>query len=410
MESFLLTDRAKTEARKLLERFEETGSISNPPSEEYPISKLHNGQMLGVMISKKNGKEKVSYSFSGGVMSEYLVPGFVPPCFSVNTFHKVFDPYDREIHLLTEKIENGEKHLIKERKELSRKAQKEIGKIFTFYTWNGEKIHSLPEEYPTGTGECAGLKLINYALKNKREITSLAEFKYTKNLKKIEFYPPCDKRCGLLLPEILGLKYIYADEEVAVIDKKEGFLSVPGRVFNDSVSYRFHTLFPSSPPSPFPHRLDMDTSGVMVLAFNKESLSSLQRQFENHTTKKIYIAILEGNLEKDEGTIILKSHKDMQNPPKQVIDDVGKEGITHYTVLKRVKRNGKDYTRVSFTLETGRTHQLRLHSSYIGHPIVGDNLYGNKIGSERLYLHAESISFDHPKTGERMTLSSKCPF
>lgn len=415
MENFLLTKRAKEEAHNLIKHFEKTGSFSfSEDKENYPVSLLKNGQMFAVMVCRtKNKKEKILYSFSGAINGEYIIPGYVSPCFLVEDFHNTFDPYNKEIHRLTDEIEiKGETEKKRERKELSAEAQKKVGEIFTFSTWNGDKIHGLPKEYPTGTGECAGLKLINHALKMGYEMIGLAEFKYTdKNNNKVEFFPPCKERCGLLLPRMLGLEYIYADGVVAVVNKNENFLSVPGRKVIDSVSYRFHTLFPSSPSSPFPHRLDMDTSGVMVLCFTKESLAFMQREFENHDAKKVYIAIVEGCLENDSGTISVKSRKDMANPPLQIIDkENGKEGITHYSVIKRVKRNGKDYTRVRFTLETGRTHQLRLHSKYIGHPIVGDNLYGHKIGNERLFLHSESISFIHPESKERVFFTSPCPF
>lgn len=410
MISFLLTEEAKKEAFFLLEKLRENNSASFPPSSEYPLSLIKEGNMLGVLIATtKGGERKVLYGFSGALSGQYNIPGFVHTCFSEKDYDEYMLKYDKKIHELTTLIENGNTTLKHERKELSKKAQEEYEKIFSFYTWNGEKIYSLPPHAPTGTGECAGLKLINTALKKGWEIKGLAEFKYSANDSIESFFPPCEKRCSLLLGSMLGLEYIYADEDIAIINKRSGFLSVPGRGEEklDSVSYRFHTLFPSSPIAPHAHRLDMDTSGLMILAFTKEALKNLSLQFEKREIKKSYIALLDGVVKEEEGEIDLPLRLDVDNRPMQIVDFInGKSAQTTFKRLDIERRDGELCTRVEFFPHTGRTHQLRVHaSSGLHHPIKGDNLYGIQKNGERLYLHAYSITFTHPRTNEKMTFT-----
>ncbi len=410
MDYFLLTDSVKEEAYKLLEKLKESGSISFPPSDDYPLSLIKEGTMFGVMIAEtKGGERKVLYGYSGAISGIYNIPGYVHTCFSEKDYLDYMSLYDNKIHELTDEIEKGCSEKKEERLNLSRKAQTEYEKIFSFYTWNGEKIYGLPEHSRTGTGECAGLKLINTALKKGWEIKGLAEFRYTHS-GDIIFYPPCKERCSILMEKMLGLDYMYLDEDIAVVNKRSGFLSVPGRGEDkrDSVSYRFHTLFPSSPEVPHVHRLDMDTSGILILAFNKEAHKKLSLEFENREVEKTYTALLEGVIKETEGDISLPIRLDVDNRPHQIVDyENGKSAITHWERVSVERRNGKLCTRVMFFPHTGRTHQLRVHAaSGLGHPIVGDNLYGTNENGERLCLHASSITFTHPRTGEKMTFTS----
>ena len=165
---------------------------------------------------------------------------------------------------------------------------------------------------------------------------------------------------------MLGLDYLYADEDIAVIDKKEGMLSVPGRgeEKKDSAAYRFHTLFPRSPAECTCHRLDMDTSGLLVLAFTKEAKRTLSMAFENREVKKEYEALLEGVITEDEGIIDIPIRLDIENRPYQIRDDErGKKAVTLWKRLGVEVIDGRKYTRVRFYPQTGRTHQLRVHSS-----------------------------------------------
>ena len=410
-----MTEEAKTEAYTLIQRMRETSSVSFPPDKNYPLSLIKDGNMLGVLIAEtKGGERKVLYGYSGALSGVYNIPGFVHTCFSESDWEKYMSLYDRRIHELTALIDAGHTELKEERRALSAEAQREYEKIFRFYTWRGGKIEGLPPHAPTGTGECAGLKLINTALKKGWEIKGLAEFRYHDNDDSLEFLPPCSERCGLLLPAMLGLDYIYLDSDIAAVNKKSGFLSVPGRgeEKRDSVSYRFHELFPSSPEIPHVHRLDMDTSGIMILAFTKEAQKKLSLEFEMREVQKTYTALLEGIIKEREGDIDLPMRLDVDNRPHQIVDfELGKKALTHWERVDIEKRDGRFCTRVRFYPHTGRTHQLRVHAaSGLGHPIVGDNLYGTQREGERLYLHASSITFTHPGTGERMTITSDPEF
>lgn len=410
MHEFLLTQRAKEIANELLDIFKSSGSYSIPSSSDYPLSDLRETQMFGVLIARlEDGSEKIIYGYSGSIKGSYSIPGYISPCFSINEFNRIVDINDKEIHILSDRIEKGETNLVERRARLSNETLKRLKQIYTFSTYLGERFSEIPEKAPTGTGDCAGLKLINHALRKGWEIKGLAEFRLDGT-----FYPPCEERCGLLLPRMLGLKFLYADEDIAVIDKPEGLLSVPGRGPEkiDSASYRFHKLFPSSPEQCFVHRLDMDTSGVLILAFNKESVKNLSLQFEKREVEKSYVALLEGVIKEDGGIIDLPMRLDVENRPYQIVDfQQGKSAITRWEKLGITWIGDDKFTRVRFFPETGRTHQLRVHSaSGLKHPIKGDRLYGHRVEGERLCLHAESITFNHPRSGERLTFSSTPDF
>lgn len=415
MDFFLLTTESVSEAEELVRTIRNNGSVSFPPSEEYPLSLLKEGNMLGVLIAEtKDGERKVLYGYSGALSGVYNIPGWVHTCFSEKDYDEYMSLYDRRIHELSALIDEGHEELIGERKALSEKAQLEYEKIFRFYTWRGERINGLPPHSPTGTGECAGLKLINTALKKGWEIKGLAEFRYSPSVDALTFCPPCSERCGLLLPRMLGLDYIYLDEAIAVVNKRPDFLSVPGRgeEKRDSVSYRFHLLFPSSPLIAHVHRLDMDTSGILVLAFTPDAKKNLSLQFENREVKKTYIALLEGVIKEEEGDISLPMRLDVEHRPMQIVDfEQGKSAFTHWERLSVERHGGKLCTRVRFFPHTGRTHQLRVHAaSGLGHPILGDNLYGHRENGERLCLHAETITFTHPSTGKSISFHSDPEF
>lgn len=411
MQSFLFTKDVKKKALDLIDDFKRSNSYSLPPDKEkYPLSDLRETQMFAIMIAMTStGEEKILYGYSGSINGSYRIPGYVPPCFSVTEFEKIVEINDKKIHDLTDRIENGEEYLTEERARLSNETLARLKSIYTFYSYSGERISCNIDKAPTGTGDCAGLKLINHAMKKHYEIKALAEFRLDGT-----FWPPCEERCAPLLAHMLGLRFLYADEDIAVIDKPEGLLSVPGRGAEklDSASYRFHTLFPSSPEQCSVHRLDMDTSGLLILAFNKESVKKLSIQFEKREVKKSYIAMLEGVIKEDNGIIDLPLRLDVDNRPYQIVDyKDGKNAITRWEKINVAWVGDEKCTRVRFYPQTGRTHQLRVHAaSGLMHPIKGDRLYGNRKDGERLYLHAESITFKHPRTGEEMTFSSKPEF
>ncbi|MDA7518017.1 RluA family pseudouridine synthase [bacterium] len=205
---------------------------------------------------------------------------------------------------------------------------------------------------------------------------------------------------------------LYQDEHIIVVNKPSGLLSTPGRGPEkiDSVSHRIVGTFPDCIAQPSVHRLDMDTSGLLVLAFTTEAHRHLSRQFQDRLTEKHYVALLEGILEDDEGTITLPFRLDVENRPHQIYDDVhGKIGITHWNKIGI--EDG--LTRIAFHPITGRTHQLRVHSAHekgLGIPIVDDPLYGNGDEPGKMKLHASDLAFTHPETSERMSFSVPPPF
>jgi tRNA pseudouridine32 synthase/23S rRNA pseudouridine746 synthase len=200
------------------------------------------------------------------------------------------------------------------------------------------------------------------------------------------------------------LDIVHQDPEFVVVNKPSGFLSVPGRGPDkvDSVATRVRNLYPGCIEQPAVHRLDMDTSGLMVVALSKASQRNLSMQFQQRETSKRYIALLEGKLELRGGTIRLPFRLDIDNRPFQIYDEIhGKLGVTHWERLEIENSQ----TRVAFIPVTGRTHQLRVHSAHergLGVPIVGDPLYGTGTGPGQLKLHACGLRFQHPTSGESL--------
>lgn len=204
------------------------------------------------------------------------------------------------------------------------------------------------------------------------------------------------------------LEIVYEDDAIIVVNKPAGLLSVPGKEEKFSVYNLIQARLPQSESPLTVHRLDMDTSGLLLLAKTKEAHQHLQAQFEQRLIHKQYIAWLEGTVNQDTGRIALPLCPDPHDRPRQKVDPVeGKPAITDYKVLER--KNNR--TLIAFYPLTGRTHQLRVHAAHplgLHCPIVGDMLYGKP--AERLYLHAETLSFTHPVTGKEMTFSAKSPF
>jgi len=208
------------------------------------------------------------------------------------------------------------------------------------------------------------------------------------------------------------LEILHTDPVFVIVNKISGMLSVPGRGPEkvDSVATRVKQMFPGCIEQPAAHRLDMDTSGLMVVARTADAHRHLSRQFQDRQTRKRYIALLDGMVEDDHGTIELPFRLDVDNRPIQIYDEVhGKMGITHWQKLGI--KNG--LTRINFTPITGRTHQLRIHAAHekgLGIPIVGDPFYGAGTGPGQLKLHACELTFTHPETGEELTFHSEPTF
>ena len=484
---------AKTECLSLMEKLDsyqtidfyaiENGETPNPKLSLNHLYEKNLGIMFGVLVAKDaSGNTHTLKAFSGQFNSIWQVKTWAPPLLDENAFNQLIKDSDKEIHLLTDEISELEhtqkinksqnkidinldeklKDLKQKRKNLSNQSMKDIFDLYEFYTFNGSKkkfsdLVNEGELPPTGCGECCAPKLLSEAFRLGLRPISMAEFYYgpenksaTKHHK--EFYHPCDEKCSFILPHILGLEILYQDEDICVINKQSGLLSIPGRGEDklDSVTTRLRFLYELSPqgciPQPSVHRLDMDTSGLLVLAFNAEAHRNLSIQFMEGKVDKKYFAVLADSIKIGEGVTVtktlgtskplegdikLKFRLDVDNRPHQIYDEVyGKEGLTQWRVLSleeskkaikcfRISKSEEiDLIRqrnpvVEYTPLTGRTHQLRLHSAHekgFHSPILGDDLYGfgkgnpseNKKAAKRLMLHSFYLSFIHPSTNEKL--------
>ena len=209
-------------------------------------------------------------------------------------------------------------------------------------------------------------------------------------------------------PSVPWIDLRYRDRDMLVINKPSGLLSNPGRAEN-TYDCALTRLLQRYPETILVHRLDCATSGIMVFALNKKAESNIKTQFQNRMSKKTYIAEVRGLLSQDQGVIELAMKADKTRPPLQEIAADGKASKTYYKVLERRENS----TLVELKPVTGRTHQLRLHMLAIGHPILGDDFYGDKeviAASNRLKLHAMSLSISHPFSGKEITFKSSHPF
>jgi tRNA pseudouridine32 synthase/23S rRNA pseudouridine746 synthase len=278
---------------------------------------------------------------------------------------------------------------------------------------------------PGGTGDCCAPKLLQYAYQHHLKPVCMAEFWWGESTKEelrqhLHYYPACRGKCKPILtwmlqgldvdpnPELQGVAHlelntVYEDNDIVVVDKPSGMLSVPGRIDDYSVETVMRQRYPDAM---IVHRLDMGTSGLLIVAKSSEAYHPLQEQFIKHQVKKKYVAMLEGRGKKEEvrGIISLPLRPDPMNRPRQMVDmEHGKRAVTDYEFIS------PDI--VALYPQTGRTHQLRIHCASpdgLGRPIVGDELYGTK--ADRLMLHAAEIWFMHPKTQEPMHLVSQPPF
>ena len=325
-----------------------------------------------------------------------------------------------------------------ERKTRSAALQQWLFKQFRMLNARGEERDlcnlfkdTVQKTPPAGAGECAAPKLLQYAYRNGWQPLAMAEFWWGDSPKNEirrhgYYYPACKGKCGSILKHMLQglhveenpletdmyrdteLEIMYEDEWLSVVNKPAGMLSVPGKSDIDSVYGRVRRMYPEATGPMVVHRLDMATSGLMLVAKTKEVHQNLQAQFKNRTVCKRYVAWLDGIVEKKEGHIELPLRPDPEDRPRQVFDAVhGKPAVTDYTVLHY--DSGRTF--ISFIPKTGRTHQLRVHSAHplgLNAPIVGDELYGKR--ADRLYLHAEYLGFIHPVSGVYMEIEKESGF
>ena len=293
-----------------------------------------------------------------------------------------------------------------------------------------EKLSALP---PAGAGECAAPKLMQYAYKNSMKPLALAEFWVGESpVGEVRrdgcFYGACKSKCepilGYMLQgldveesalekggDISGIEVVYEDEYLLVVNKPSGVLSVPGVVGGVSVQQWLREKYLDE-ALVVVHRLDMATSGLLIIAKSMDIYKLLQQQFAERKVEKRYTALLDGVPQFDKGRIELPLAPDYMNRPRQKVDyENGKPAVTHYKVLRTGQYKAKECALVSFVPVTGRTHQLRVHAASnngLGCPIVGDALYGAM--DDSLMLHAASLEFVHPVTGVAVRFESKICF
>ncbi len=343
---------------------------------------------------------------------------------------------DAEKHLSV--FEKPIQQLKEQRATLSASLQKRIHEQYEFLNAKGE-IKNLLTIFknttspipPAGSGECAAPKLFQYAYENNLKPICMAEFWWgtspkSEVRKHQQFYPSCRSKCEPILGHMMqgleveqnpieqsisyknDLEIVFEDDNLLLVNKSHEFLSVPGKTTSESVFTKMQQYLPNATGPLLVHRLDMSTSGLLLVAKSERIHKQLQKQFIERSIKKRYVALLDGILQTTEGNINLPLRVDLDNRPQQLVCyEHGKPAITNYKVV--AIEHGK--TRIHFYPITGRTHQLRVHAAHslgLKTPIVGDDLYGLK--ANRLHLHAESLTFTHPISKEVFTITCEAPF
>ena len=377
------------------------------------------GKMFGVLVVDTDEGLGFLAAYSGLLEGRNDWEYFVPPVYDAQQPDGYFKTREREIM-------QAEEH-----KQMSQELQIWLFQQYRLLNAKGEvhdlveiwnDYHSAPrirEKFPLppgGTGDCCAPKLLQYAYQQGFQPVCMAEFWWGDSPKGIirhhgQYYPACRGKCLPVLTWMLqglqvdpdpdkepharhDVEIVYEDEALAVVNKPPGMLSAPGRTEHYSVATWAQERWPGSM---IVHRLDMMTSGLLIVAKTAESYHHLQDQFTARTVKKKYLALVEGTPRNEHGVIDLPLSSDPMNRPLQMVDTGhGKRAITEYRIL-----HSGQHSLLALWPHTGRTHQLRVHCAHpdgLGCPIVGDELYGKK--ADRLYLQAQAISFINPSTGK----------
>lgn len=346
----------------------------------------------------------------------------------------------KELLFIEEKFKEEEKKILvkkDERKILSSNLQRKLFESYSFLNANQERknLIELFQETsfkvpPSGAGECCAPRLLQFAYSNGLTPICFTEFWWGASPDSEirvhnQHYPACRGKCGPILKHMLsGLSVdpdpltptnkvkkvvvLYEDEYLVAVDKPAGILSVPGKEIAYSVASIIKNQFPNIEGPGLVHRLDYETSGVMLIAKSLKVYKLLQAQFTARTIKKNYVALLQKLITHNNGEVCLPLRADIINRPRQLVCyKYGKQAATEYQVLT----TDKNEVRIEFRPITGRTHQLRVHAAHklgLNSPIKGDSLYGKR--GERLFLHAKKIVFQHPISGKKTTVISPVPF
>ena len=412
------------------------------------------GKMFGVLVVEmddgrcktEDGRGKTLgflAAYSGLLEGRNDWPYFVPPVYDAQQPDGYFKQQEKIISLTShlspliskQMSQNLQEWLFHQYQLLNARGEvRDLVDIWQDY-YDRPKLRQKYPLPPGGTGDCCAPKLLQYAYQHGLKPVCMAEFWWGESTKTelrqhLNYYPACRGKCKPILtwmlqglevgpdPELSGFQkmeipVVFEDEWLLVVDKPSGMLSVPGRIEQYSVETVMQERYPGSKVA---HRLDMGTSGLLIVAKTPEAHRALQEQFIKHQVKKKYLARLEGRwmmddgrwmmddgrwkMEGGKGRIELPMRPDPMNRPRQVVDmEHGKRAVTDYEFISP--------NLVALYPQTGRTHQLRIHCAHpdgLGRPIVGDELYGTK--GERLMLHAAEIWFRHPITGEPMHIES----
>ena len=334
-------------------------------------------------------------------------------------------------------FENTIEEHIRNRKKISKTIQNTLFEKYQFLNQQKEQkglldiFDNASTRPPAGSGDCCAPKLLQYAFQHRLIPVVMAEFWWgispnSAIRKHKNFYPSCQSRCKPILRHMLegvqmdenlllknlsesvALKIVFEDDDLIIVNKPPEFLSVPGKEIKDSVYTRIKQKYPSVTGPIIVHRLDMSTSGILVLTKTKEANKILQQQFIKRTVKKRYVALLSGKVSEKKGTITLPLRLDLDDRPRQLVDfKNGKAAKTNWTIISE----NNTHTRIHFYPVTGRTHQLRVHAAHkdgLNLPIIGDDLYGTK--QDRLYLHADFIEFIHPTSKNKINFTVPSDF
>ena len=414
---------------QLTEEFQKETVLISEKLEEQKIkmSEAKKARKLQRKKAQEENRDAASLEiFMNGLVRESLKDKFL--------FRELTEHLENGISEIKEKLNQFTtilEALKEERKQKSAALQQQLFAEYAFLNQYKE-LKSLDAIFngnpPAGAGECAAPKLLQYAFKHELKPIAMAEFWWGKSPKSDvkkhqQFYPACTGKCEPILKHMLQdivmdenpfavnssagkeLEILFEDDYLLLVNKPAEFLSVPGKLVQDSVQERIKIIHPNSQ---IVHRLDMSTSGILLIAKSTEIHKELQSQFIKRTVQKRYVALLDGIIKEDKGEINLPLRVDLDNRPFQIVCfEHGKKARTVWEVVER--SNGK--TLVYFYPISGRTHQLRVHSAHplgLNMPIVGDDLYGIK--STRLHLHAEQLIFQHPITKEIVTIENACEF
>ncbi|MBC7843893.1 MAG: RluA family pseudouridine synthase [Gemmatimonadaceae bacterium] len=429
--------------------------LQSPAAAAWGLDATGGGKMFGVLVVKaRDGTVGYLRGFSGQLGGQWTIEGWAPPAFDPAARDAIWIAGEVEMLAMTAErdvLARDPAHgpgspsvtlLDAARRARSRELLPLIQQTYRLANARGDvrTVRELfaPAEPPGGAGDCAAPKLLAQAYRTDMIPIALAEWwlgapPRTGDRRAGSFYPACHGKCAPILAHMLqGLpadphpvfgaepiaadepRVIFEDEHLLVIDKPSGLLSVPGRsgLLQDSVVTRLRARYPGATGQMVVHRLDLDTSGIMLAAKNLPTFVALQRCFALRDVAKRYVAWLDGTVAGDHGVIHLPLRVDIDDRPRQIHDPVhGKDASTSWEVLERT--NGR--TRVALTPHTGRTHQLRVHAAHpegLDAPIVGDRLYGRAAPEDgvRLMLHAERVSFVHPHTGAQLTVERPAPF